>query len=105
MLTALLEKLGIKSITELKLGELATYTKWAEVLSKGDVTVHDLKKLLPIELTRAYPELRRMDNFPNGTCSTKHTQSSATNLMKMILGPAKERYELKAMLKQKYGIE
>ena len=61
MLSELLEKLGIKSIDDLKPSEQATYTKWAEVLS-GDTTIDDLKTFLPEERYRAHEELRKFDN-------------------------------------------
>ena len=38
MLYALLEKLGIKSLADLKPAERATYINWAQVLEKGDVS-------------------------------------------------------------------
>lgn len=105
MLTALLEKLGIKSINDLKPAELATYTQWAHILSNGDITIDDLKKLLPIELDRAHAELRKFENSAEKDLFYKAYADLCQNIMKMILGPAKEREQLKAMLKQKYGIE
>ena len=65
----------------------------------------DLKKLLPIELDRAHAELRKFENSAEKDLFYKAYADLCQNIMKMILGPAKEREQLKAMLKQKYGIE
>ena len=62
MLESILQKLGIKSLDDLKPAEKATWVAWSKVLGRPDVTIEDLKKLLPIELERANVELRNHEN-------------------------------------------
>ena len=50
MIKEILQKLGIRSIDNLKQDERATYMQWFAVLARDDVTIDDLKKLLPAEL-------------------------------------------------------
>src|SRR5580700_3767186 len=59
MLDQILQKLGLKSIDDLKPAEKATWMQWATILGKKDVTIEDLKKFLPVELERATVELRK----------------------------------------------
>jgi len=56
MLELILQKLGLKSIDELKPLERETWRQWATILGKPDITIEDLKKLLPIEIARAHAE-------------------------------------------------
>ena len=105
MLQALLEKLGIKNIDDLKPAERATYIQWAKVLEKGEITIDDLKILLPKELDRAHQELRGFDNSAEKDLFYKAYAELCSNIMKMILAPAKERDNLKSMLKKKFNID
>ena len=105
MLQALLEKLGIKNIDDLKPAERATYIQWAKVLEKGEITIDDLKILLPKELDRAHQELRGFDNSAEKDLFYKAYAELCSNIMKIILAPAKERDNLKSMLKKKFNID
>ena len=53
MIDQILHKLGVKSIDDLKPAERATWLAWSSILSKRDVTIEDLKKILPVEIERA----------------------------------------------------
>lgn len=105
MLTELLEKLNIKSPDQLQPAEMATYRAWAVILSKPSATIEDLKRILPQELERASIELRKFENSKEKDAFYKAYTSLCTFISKAISGPDKERENLKAMLKQKYGIE
>lgn len=101
----ILQKLNIRSIDDLKPAEKATYQQWAVVLAKGDITIDDLKKLLPAELERAHAQLRSFENSEKKDLFYKAYAELCQNITKIITGPTKEREQLKAMLKQKYGVE
>jgi hypothetical protein len=105
MLERILQKLGIKSIDDLKPSEKATWVAWSKVLGRPDVSIEDLKKLLPIELERANVELRNAENSPKKDSYYKAYCSILAMLTKMIVAPTQEREQLKAMLNKKYGIE
>jgi len=105
MLNYLLEKLGIKSPDDLRPEELKTYQAWAYVLAKPEVSIDDLKKLLPKELERANAELRKFENSAKKDAFYKAYTELCEHITKIIIAPAKERETLKAFLKQKYGIE
>lgn len=104
-ISSILAKVGIKSIDDLKPSEQATYRAWSAILSKPDVSIEDLKTLLPKELERAHSELRNFENSEKKDLFYKAYTQLCENITKMITAPAKEREQLKAMLKQKYGIE
>lgn len=105
MLDQILQKLGLKSIDDLKPAERATWMQWASILGKTDVSLDDLKKFLPQELERANVELRKHDNSDKKDSYYKAYGDILTTILKFILTPTNERDNLKAMLKQKYGIE
>jgi intergrase/recombinase len=105
MLEQILAKLNLKSIDELKPAERATWQQWARILSKTDVTIEELKKFLPQELERATIELRKHENSPQKDSYYKAYGDIISLLTKFITSPEKEREQLKAMLKQKYGLE
>jgi hypothetical protein len=104
MIDALLEKLGIKSIDDLQPAERETYRAWAQVLAKQDVTIDDLKTLLPKELERANHELQNHENSHDKDLFYKAYASLCENLTKIILTPARERDTLRAFLKQKFNL-
>jgi len=62
MLEQILQKLGLKSIDELRPEEKATWMAWSVILGKPDVTLEDVKKILPAELERARTELLKFEN-------------------------------------------
>lgn len=105
MLKELLEKLGVTSPDQLKPAEMATYRAWSEILSKPLTSIDDLKKILPRELERATIELRNHENSKEKDQFYKAYTTLCDFIMKTITGPEKTRENLKAMLKQKYGIE
>jgi hypothetical protein len=105
MLEQILQKLGLKSIDDLKPAEKATWMQWAKILGKNDVTLEDLKKLLPVELERAKAELLQYENSKEKDLFHKAYITALETISKIIVTPTAERESLKAMLKQKYGIE
>ncbi|HEY1757949.1 MAG TPA: hypothetical protein VGG72_21445 [Bryobacteraceae bacterium] len=105
MLELILQKLGLKSIDDLKPAERATWMQWATILGKKDVTIEDLKKFLPAELERATVELRKHDNSPQKDAYYKAYGDILATIQKFIVTPQKERETLRAMLKQKYQLE
>ena len=105
MLEQILQKLNLKSIDDLKPAERATWMQWAKILGKTDVTIEDLKKLLPIELERARAELLKYENSKEKDLFHKAYITALETISKIIITPEKEREQLKAMLKQKYGLE
>ena len=105
MLDQILQKLGLKSIDDLKPAEKATWMQWASILGKRDVTIEDLKKFLPQELERATVELRKHENSAAKDSYYKAYGDILALITKFITSPEGERDSLRSMLKQKYGIE
>ena len=105
MLDQILQKLGLKSIDDLKPAEKATWMQWAVILEKRDITIDDLKKFLPRELERANVELRSFENSPQKDSYYKAYGDILAILTKFIVSPETERDQLRSMLKNKYGIE
>ena len=105
MLEQILQKLGLKSIDDLKPAEKATWMQWATILGKADITIEDLKKFLPIELERASVELRKHDNSAQKDAYYKAYGDILATITKVINSPTQERDSLKAMLRQKYGLD
>ena len=105
MLQDILQKLGLKSIDDLKPAEKATWMQWATILGKNDVSIDDLKKLIPIELERARGELLKYENSKEKDLYQKAYISALETISKILFTPEKERESLKAMLKQKYGLD
>jgi hypothetical protein len=105
MIDQILQKLGIKSIDDLKPAEKATWMAWASILGTPNVTIEDLKKFLPQELERANIELRKHENSEKKDSYYKAYGDILATLSKIIITPEKEREQLRSMLKQKYGLE
>ena len=105
MLDAILQKLNLKSIDDFQPAERETYRQWAQVLAKQDVTIDDLKVLLPKELERANHELQNHENSPKKDSFYKAYASLCETLTKIILTPARERETLRAFLKQKFTLD
>ena len=61
--------------------------------------------MLPVELERARAELLKYENSKEKDLFHKAYISSLETISKMILTPEREREQLKAMLKQKYGLD
>ena len=104
MLDQLLEKLGLK-FENLTTEERATYLQWAKVLSTQDISIEDLKKLLPNELERANAELRNYENLPKKQLFYQVYASLLTTLTQMIVTPASQRQALRSHLKKQFNIE
>lgn len=105
MIELILQKLGLKSIDDLTPAERATWQGWTTILGKADVTIDDLKKILPIELDKARAELLKYDNSPEKDLFHKAYITALETMTKIILTPEKERDNLRAMLKTKYQLE
>ena len=104
MIDQILEKLGLKDVSELNEVERATWSEWASILSKQDVTIEDLKAFLPKELERANIELRKFENAKEKDQFYKAYSSLLDTITKFIAGPTKQREALIAFLKQKYKL-
>jgi len=105
MLELILQKLGLKSIDELKPLERETWRQWATILGKPDITIEDLKKLLPIEIARAHAELLKYENSKEKDLFQKAYITALETITKIIVTPSAERDSLRSMLKQKYGLD
>lgn len=105
MIDQILQKLGLKSIDDLTPTERETWTQWTAILGKRDVTIEDLKRILPVEIARAQAELLKYDNSPQKDLFQKAYITALETITKIVVTPEQERENLKAMLKQKYGLE
>lgn len=104
MLDALLEKLNLKGPDQLTQAERETYLQWAQILAKSDVSIDDLKKILPKELERANAELRDFKNSPEKDMFYKAYTTLCENISKIIIAPQQQREHLRSFLKSKFGI-
>jgi len=104
MLDQILQKLGLKSIDDLKPAERATWVQWSAILGKRDVTIEDLKRILPVEIARAQAELLKYENSPQKDLFQKAYITALETITKIVITPEHERESLKAMLKQKYDL-
>jgi hypothetical protein len=105
MLQDILQKLGIKDFDKLNDAERKVYLNWAEVLSsKKDVTIEDLKRILPTELERANKELSDFD----GSAKKLNYYQAYANLCRFLIttitGPEEQRKQLEQQLKQKFKL-
>ncbi len=104
MLSKILEKLGVKDYSQLKEQERQTYLQWAEILNKPDVTIEDLKRMLPIEKERLLAELRNFDNDPKKDLYLKAALRNLEMLTDIIVTPEKAREELKSRLEKQFNL-
>jgi hypothetical protein len=104
MISEILQKLGLQSIDDLTPAEKATYEAWSKILSKPDVTIDDLKAILPKELERANVELRSFDNSEKKDNYYKAYTQLLTRLTTIIVGPTNAREELKTHLQKKFNL-
>jgi hypothetical protein len=79
------EKLGIKGYDDLKEAEKKVYLSWAETLSRKEITLEDLKRILPAELERANRELSNL--------SADSSQTSANSAFARV-SPGGQRFDL-----------
>jgi hypothetical protein len=101
----ILDKLGIKSIDDLQPAERETFNQWQTIIAKPDVTIDDLRKILPKELERANHELHNHENSPKKDSYYKAYASVLEYLSKIIVTPAQERDSLRAHLKDKFHLD
>lgn len=104
MLSKILEKLGVKDYSQLKEQERQTYLQWAEILNKPDVTIEDLKKILPIERDKLIAELRKWENDPKKDLYLKAALRNLEMLTELIITPEKAREGLKARLEKQFNL-
>lgn len=105
MLDRILDKLGVKRPEDLKVDELKQYRAWQTVLNKPDVTIDDLKVLLPKELARAHAELRDFKNGPRKDSFYKAYASILELITSIITTPTTQREQLRAELARRFNLE
>jgi hypothetical protein len=100
----ILKKLSISDFGALKEAEKKTYLAWAETLNRPDITIDDLKRILPAELDKADRELEKHETNGQKEAYYKAYASLCRFLMTVISGPANERKALEQMLKQRFKL-
>lgn len=98
ILNKTLERLGVKDIRDLTPSEKATYEQFEELM-KREVTIDDLKKMLPI--LRAQLDDRLL-NEENSTKQDLHLKARIRNLrdiIAFITAPERNKKALEANLK------
>ncbi len=98
------QKLGIKGYDDLKTDEKKVYMAWEQVLHRPDVTMEDLKKILPAEIQKAEAELEKYDNSPQKDLFHKAHLKTLRLLASIITTPEKERAALEQQLRQKFKL-
>ena len=104
ILNQVLERFGVKDYSELKAEERAIYLKWADTLTKPDVTIDDLKKILPVELARANEELRQYENSDKKELYFKAYTRILQMLTDLLTAPEKARKALEGQLKNQFNL-
>src|ERR1700735_1100465 len=99
------KKVGIKVFDDLNPAEQEAFRKWEAILTKPEPTIEDLKKILPSDLQRANEELRKYENSKEKDSYYKAYATLCEFILNVVATPTKEREQLKAMLKQKYGLD
>jgi hypothetical protein len=105
MLQQILEKLGIRSIDDLKPAERETWRQWGEILARHELTTDDIKAFLTTELARANGELHSFDNSDRKEMFYKAYAVFSETLLKAISAPQREKDQLRDFLRKKYEIE
>lgn len=105
MLERILEKLGVKRPEDLRPDELQLYQVWQQVLSRPDITIDDLRDLLPKELSRANAELRDFRNGPRKDSFYKAYTTLLEFLTSIITTPTTQREQLKADLARRFDLQ
>lgn len=103
MINEILTKLGLK-YEDLKDEERKIYDAWTAILNKSDVTIEDLKRILPSEIEKARAEHEKYENSEKAELFWKAYVRILSLLTSIISTPAKEREALKEQLKQKFKI-
>jgi len=91
MLHKVLEKLGIKGYDELSPEERKTYEQWGQMLAQPDVTLDDLKKFIPLQLSLIENELLSFDNSKEKDLFLKAQVRNLKMIHAFILGPEQRR--------------
>lgn len=105
MLDRILDKLGVKRPEDLKADELKAYRAWQAILQKPDVTIDDLKALLPKELARATAELRDYKNGPRKDSFYKAYTTLLELITSILTTPTTQREQLKAELQRRFDLQ
>jgi hypothetical protein len=103
MINEILQKLGLK-YEDLKDEERRLYDSWSAVLTKPDVTIDDLKKILPAELQKARAEHEKYDNTEKAELFWKAYVRVLSLISSIITTPAAEREALKEKLRKRFDI-
>ncbi len=103
-ISEIFERLGIKGFDELREDERKVYLAWQEILHKPDVTIEDLRKILPIELEKANTELRSHENSEKKDAFYKAYCTILSTLTTIITAPERDRKALEQQLKQKFKL-
>lgn len=94
----------MKDYSELKGQERETYLQWSAILNKPDVTIEDLKTLLPAEIERVTIEWRKYENDEKRDLYFKVYARLLQMLTDIITAPAKEREDLKKLLEKQFNL-
>jgi len=100
LIDRVLNRRGIKGVEDLRGEERKQYDVWNAVLNKPDITIDDLKRLLPKEIERAKAELVKYDNSSQRDLYFKAVLRNLEMLTLLITIPEKQRQELSAQLEQ-----
>lgn len=104
MLSKILEKLGVTDYSQLKDQERQTYLQWADILNKPELSIEDLKTILPAEIERVTIEWRKYENDDKRDLYFKVYARILQMLTDMITAPEKEREDLKKRLEKQFNL-
>ena len=102
---SILRKAGVTTESALNYEERETLRRYRELYTQPDVTIDDLKRLLPAEAERARTELTEYANDPNKDLFYKAYLRLLNTLTAIITAPEREREQLRAELKRKFNLE
>ena len=103
-LSKILEEAGIKDFTEMNDLEKKTFEQYQQILSSPDITINDLKKIIPAQIQHLQNQVNDYDISPLKAIYLKARIKNMQFLEKMIVGPAKEKKRLVHELKNKFNI-
>jgi len=103
MISEILQSLGLK-YEDLKPEEKKVYDAWSAVLQKPDVTIEDLKRILPAELQKARAEHEKYENTEKAELFWKAYVRILSMLTSIITTPGQEREALKEQLAKKFSL-
>lgn len=99
MLDKILEKIGIKSYEDLNEEEKKTYREWEKILSKGEITIEELKKFIINQITVLELQILNPDNSKEKDVFLKSQLRILRVLLGFIESPKKSREWLEGYLK------